>query len=240
MKFIDAVTKLVFILCFPVLIFSVSITGAVNSPWLYQYGFNKYGVSQTTGIPSTELDKASNGIIRYFNNSEESFNISVIKNGKPFELFNQGEVIHLKDVKGLIWLVYWILLGTLIYVLAYVIFHFRWRKGEYRDRLTWRVVGGSGLTLALMFVFGIATAVNFDLLFYEFHLLSYTNNFWQLDPMKDYLIMLFPQGFWFDSAVFVALAAGGLAVLLGGVTGAIHFFNRVREMTGEGKKAEST
>ena len=31
------------------------------------------------------------------------------KDGKPFELFNQQEVIHLEDVKGLIWLDYRVL-----------------------------------------------------------------------------------------------------------------------------------
>ena len=37
-----------------------------------------------------------------------------------------------------------------------------------------------------------------------------------LDPSSDYLIMLFPQGFWFDAAVFIALTAALLALLTGG------------------------
>lgn len=235
MKVIDLVTKWVFILCLPVLLFSVSITGAINSPWLYKYGFNKYDVSLTTGLPGAELEKAANRLISYFNSSEEHINLTVVKEGKPFELFNQREVIHLKDVKSLIWLVYWMLLGTLIYVLGYVLLHFLWRRGEYKHKLTWRVIGGSGLTLLLMLVFGAATMVNFDQLFLQFHLLSFANDLWQLDPTRDYLIMLFPQGFWFDAAVFIALAVGGLAVVIGGVTGSIHFFNRVRVMMGEGQ-----
>jgi uncharacterized membrane protein len=53
----------------------------------------------------------------------------------------------------------------------------------------------------------------------QFHLLSFSNQFWQLNPAKDYLIMLFPGGFWSDAALFCALATVGLAVILGGVAG---------------------
>jgi integral membrane protein (TIGR01906 family) len=236
LKIILIFAKVVFIICLPLLIFSISIAGAINSPWLYTYGFNKYDVSQTTGLPDTELQKAADGIISYFNSGEEFINVTVLKDGHPFQLLNQREAIHLKDVKGLFWLVYYILLGTLIYVLFYVIIHFFWRKGKYSHLLTWRVIGGSGLTLVLMLVFGIAVAVNFELVFLQFHVFSFANDFWQLNPSTDHLIMLFPDGFWFDSAVFIALAAGGLAVLTGCVTGSIHFFKKARQLTAEAER----
>jgi uncharacterized membrane protein len=33
--------------------------------------------------------------------------------------------------------------------------------------------------------------------------MSFSNDLWLLDPSKDYLIMMFPQGFFFDAAVFI-------------------------------------
>jgi len=53
-------------------------------------------------------------LIHYFNTSEDSPQIQVIKNGKPMDLFTQREIDHLEDVKGLIHLFYsiqWITLG---------------------------------------------------------------------------------------------------------------------------------
>jgi LPXTG-motif cell wall-anchored protein len=38
-----------------------------------------------------------------------------------------------------------------------------------------------------------------------------------LDPTRDYLIMLFPQGFWFDVALFCAIATAVGAIILGGI-----------------------
>jgi len=71
----------------------------------------------------------------------------------------------------------------------------------------------------LMLALGLGTMLGFDQLFLKFHLISFTNKLWQLDPAKDYLIMLFPQGFFYDAALFCALATAGLAIILGGVAG---------------------
>ena len=228
MKGLVIAAKWLFILCLPILLLTVSIGWAVNSHWLYTYGFEKYNVSQTTGIAEVELEKAATGLIGYFNSGEANISLTVIKDGEPFELFNQREIAHLKDVKGLIRLDYWVLLGTLIYVLSYAGVSLFWRRGKYWRRLGWGVVSGSGITLALMLAIGLGILLNFDQLFYQFHLIGFTNELWQLDPAKDYLIMLFPGGFWYDAAIFCALATVGLAIILGGVAGGYLIFTRRR------------
>ncbi len=219
MKGLIIAAKWIFILCLPILLLTASIGWEVNSQWLYKYGFEKYNVSQTTGLAEKELEEAATGLISYFNSGETYISLTVIKDSETFELFNQREVVHLKDVKGLIWLDYWVLLGTLIYTLSYAGVSLFWRRGRYWRQLAWGVVGGGGITLALMLALGLGALFNFDQLFYQFHLLSFSNEFWQLDPTRDYLIMLFPQGFWYDAAIFCAGITVGLAVILGGVAG---------------------
>ena len=218
MKILGIAAKWLFILCLPILLLTASIGWGVNSSWLYKYGFEKYNVSQTTGLAEVELEKAATGLISYFNSADEHISLTVIKDGESFELFNQREVAHLRDVKGLIRLDYWVLLGTLIYTLSYAGVSLFWRRRDWR-RLAWGVVSGGGITLALMLAMGLGTLLNFDQLFLQFHLFSFTNELWQLDPARDYLIMLFPQGFWYDAALFCALATAGLAIILGGVAG---------------------
>jgi integral membrane protein (TIGR01906 family) len=213
-KILGITAKWLFILCLPLLLLSASIGVAINSLSLYKYGFEKYDVGQTTGLAEEELEKAAAGLISYFNSNEEHISLTVIKDGQPFVLFNEREVTHLRDVKGLFWLDYWILLGTLIYALAYAGVSL-WRK-DWR-RLAWGLVGGSGLTLVLILALGLGALFNFDQLFLQFHLLSFTNELWLLDPTKDYLIMLFPRGFWYDTTLICALATVVGAVILGGV-----------------------
>ncbi|MBI4187659.1 MAG: TIGR01906 family membrane protein [Chloroflexi bacterium] len=227
MKILGAATRWLFILCLPLLLLTIGLGWAINSLWLYNYGFEKYAVSQSTGLAETELDKAARGLISYFNSGEEFINVTVVKNNQPFQLFNQREIVHLKDVKGLIRLDYGVLLGTLIYVAGYSAFSLYLKKRNRRE-LARGVVAGSGLTLALMLALGLGMLLNFDQLFLQFHLLSFSNDFWQLDPTRDYLIMLFPGGFWYDATLFAVLAIAGMAVVLGGVSAGLLLATRKR------------
>lgn len=214
LRILRITAKWLFIICLPLLLFSVSIAGAANCQALYRYGFGKYHVSQTTGLEKTELEKAARGLIDYFNSDEEYINLTLVKDGQPFVLFNEREVQHLKDVKDLFRFDYRVALGTLAYALGFIALT-AWRK-------TWRelagaLIWGSGLTLALMLVLGLGTLFNFEQLFLQFHLLSFANELWQLDPSRDYLIMLFPGGFWYDATVFIAAGTALGAAVLGGV-----------------------
>ncbi len=215
MKILKIIARWVFILCLPALLLTASVSAAMNCRWLYQYGFNKYDVGRVTGLAPAELEKATGGLIRYFNSNEDYISLTVIKDGQPFTLFNEREVQHLKDVKALFQLVYKVLIGTGVYALVFLgISLFWWRD---KRRLGWGLLGGGALTLVLMAAVGIMVALDFDRFFLQFHLFSFANDFWQLNPATDYLIMLFPQGFWFDATLFCAGGTALLAIILGGV-----------------------
>ena len=82
------------------------------------------------------------------------------------------------------------------------------------------------LTLGLLAVFGLFAIVGFDSLFLKFHQLSFSNDFWQLDPRTDYLIIMFPLGFWFDATMRVAATTVISAITLSGVSGGYLFYRR--------------
>ncbi|MBI4268142.1 MAG: TIGR01906 family membrane protein [Chloroflexi bacterium] len=228
MRTLNAAAGWLFVLCLPLLLLSASLAWAVNSHWLYQYGFSKYDVGATTGLADSELEKVAYGLIGYFNSGEEYIELTVTKNNQSLTLFNQREIIHLKDVKTLVWLDYRVLAGTLIYVLGYAGGSVFWRKGDYRRRLGRNLVIGGGLTLAIMAALGIGALLDFNWLFLQFHLLSFANDFWQLDPTRDYLLMFFPGGFWFDAVLFVVLATVGMALVLSAGGGAYLLRTRKR------------
>lgn len=220
MKTLNTSSRWLFILCIPVLLLAVSTGAAVNSLWLYKYGFEKYAISQSTGLAETELDKAARGLISYFNSGDEYISLNVVKDGQPFALFNQREIIHLKDVKGLIRLDYAVLLVTLLYVSGFSAVRLIRTGGKERRRMAAEEIAwGSGLTLVLMAFLGLSALLGFDRLFLGFHLLSFSNDFWQLDPSRDYLIRLFPQGFWYDATLSIVMSTAATAVILGGVSG---------------------
>jgi len=212
LRILSIIARWVFILCLPVLLLTASIGYAANSLWLYEYSFSEYDVSATTSLAEAELEKAARGLISYFNSGEEYIDLVVEKDGKSFELFSREEIIHMKDVKGLFRLDYWILLGTLIYTLGYAVTSFFIRRGACRRKLAWSTVIGSGITLALMLALWVGTLLDFEGLFLRFHLSFFTNEFWSAEG---YMLLLFPEDFWYDVTRFCAVVIVVAAVITG-------------------------
>jgi len=228
LKNLDTAARVIFISALPALLISAAIAFEFNSLWLYKDGFEKYNVSQTTGLAEAELEKAAAGLISYFNSDEEYISLTVVKDGQPFELFSQREVAHLRDVKQLVRLDYRLLLGTAIYVGAYA-GACLWRRKKSRHRLARAVIIGGSIALGMIIVLGVGSTIQgFDQLFTQFHFLAFTNELWMLDPTKDYLMMLFPEGFWYDAAMLFGGIVAGVAGTLCGVAGSYLWITRRR------------
>ena len=215
MRILIIAGRWLFMFSLPVLLLSASICFVGNSLWLYKAGFHRHDVSQTTGLDDTELETAATSLINYFNSGEEYVEVTVTKDGVPFELFTEEETIHFKDVKGLIRLDYYLLMGTALYTLVYAGISLLWQKPLYWRLLAWGVIGGSGITLVLMLVLTLLSLVNFDRLLLQFHLFSFSNEFWSAEG---YMLMIFPQGFWYDATMLCGIITAFLALVLAGVS----------------------
>jgi integral membrane protein (TIGR01906 family) len=223
MKIIARFAQILFIICLTLLVFTGAVVWAVNSAWLYTSGFEKYDVQQTlvqNGLPLTEndLDNIARDFIHYFNSSEEFIHLTVQIDGQTIELFNEEETIHFKDVKDLFQLDYAVLLGTFIYCLIFAAGCIFWRRGKYHSFLARGAVIGSGVSLGIMLILLVAILLDFDSLFYQFHLISFTNEFWSAEGN---MLLLFPGGFWYDMFTYGALFAVALA-LIPGIAGGIY------------------
>jgi integral membrane protein (TIGR01906 family) len=75
---------------------------------------------------------------------------------------------------------------------------------------------GSVLTFGLLLLVAALSLLDFTDLFVKFHELSFRNDLWMLDPTRDYLLILFPEGFWFDVTLRIALLTALEGVLAGG------------------------
>ena len=232
MKIPGKATQGLFTACLPFLFFSASIAWATNDVSLYTSGFEKYNVGAVTGLDRGELEKTARGLISYWNSGAEFIDLTVIKDGQPFHLFNEREISHLKDVKALFRLDYAVLFGTLLYALGYTAIRLFWKGRRDWQRLARGVAWGSALTLASMLAMGVTALLGeeqFARFWLQFHLLSFANDLWQLDPTKDYLLMLVPEGFWFDTTRFIVFACAGMAVVFGGTAAGFLRMAKMRE-----------
>ena len=212
--YVRAVVTTVFVAAVPVLLIAASVAWAVNDLGLYARGFDKYDIPSVTGIEREDLIQAGREIRGYFHSTREPLDVRTEIYGREQALFNYREVIHMADVKGLIWLVYGVGAASLLFLVGVGAVGF-WREGRaFAPTLCRRILWGSGLTVGLVALVGLISAVAFEQLFLLFHQVSFANDFWQLDPRRDYLVMMFPEGFWLDATFFVGfLTVGGAAVL---------------------------
>ena len=137
--------------------------------------------------------------------------------GRRGSFSTEREIIHMEDVKRLLWGVYGLGAGAMAYLLAYAGISL-WRRGRGGgDRLAKLALWGSEVTLAFVVGVGLFSLVGFDSLFLFFHEVSFANDFWRLDPNRHFLVMMFPQGFWLDATLFVGILAVVKSVVLGAV-----------------------
>src|SRR5207302_11152012 len=72
----------------------------------------------------------------------------------------------------------------------------------------------TGLMVALVVLVGVLSLMDFDALWTRFHQIAFRNDLWQLDPSRDYLIMLFPEPFWFTATIRMATSVALQTVLI--------------------------
>ena len=216
MKYVKYLLIFIIALSFPLFIVTGNIRFFASEIRIYQYSVDTYAIEKITGISSAELKRIYQHWIDYYNAKELSPQVIVEKmNGETIELLSEKEIMHLEDVKGLIRLDYAVQIVCLLLLLlcAGLIF-FLTRN--------WLMVlkpifTGSIAAIIIMLGLGVIALISFDRLFLFFHEISFANQFWILDPRTDYLIMMFPSGFFYDIVIFCFSAVAIQFALISGI-----------------------
>jgi integral membrane protein (TIGR01906 family) len=127
--------------------------------------------------------------------------------------YNDRELRHMLDVKLVVrWaLRVWALGGIACLLAAGALYSFR-EMAALRGAL----LGGAGLTVALLAAIVLYLLISFNTFFTQFHQVFFQGDTW-IFLWSDSLIRLFPIRFWQDAFIFVGgatiLEAAGLAAL---------------------------
>ena len=212
-----------FVAVVPIFLITSNARWVINAPILYSYGFDKYNITimAWTGIERDEFLSAARQIRDYFNNDEEDLDVRIVQRGVRGSIYNDREIAHMRDVKGLVKGVYRVQLLTGAYLVAFIISLLVLERRRSLPRLGRRLALGGVVTIGLVVVVGLGALAGFDRLFYTFHLVSFSNDLWMLDPSRDNLIAMFPEGFFLDATMWIAFSTVAEAVALVAI---MHFF----------------
>ena len=242
MRFARQLAALLFVVALPVGLIPTNIRIVMNEPRVYQYAVDHFHTTGTTGIPRSELLRASGQLRDYFNSKRGDIAVRVTSSdGKEAPLFNDREIAHLRDVKNLFQGMFRVQEVSVIFVLGYVVAVFIWAREYSLQALAREVLASAALTLFFICVVGGFALAGFDTAFERFHLLFFNNDLWQLDPARDHLVQMFPDGFWRDVTLWVG--AGTLAefgVLAGAAGAYLGLTRRVRREAALRESAQAT
>ena len=171
---------------------------------------------------------------RYFNTGVEPLAVRAPIYGIEQDVFNEREIAHMYDVKRLVRGTYWVAVGSFLWIIATLAAGFTLQRREYTAPAARLAVWSGAVTLLAVVAVGLASIAAFEQLFLLFHHLSFANDLWILNPHTDYLLILFPGGFWFDATMRVALTSVLGAILLLSAGCAILGYQRWRTQPANG------
>ena len=210
--------RAVLAVCVFALLFTSTVTALAYNPRFYAFLHERNRVAERAGAPWWYPDATAHAMISYFGSPASDLPGAFVQYSLPADFFNERELKHMKDVRDLIWFDQWVQgAAAAVGIAALVAVAFLVRR-DYRRFLLGSLLAGSALTIGFIVLLGLFSMLDFQAFWLMFHLLSFTNDLWQLDPRTDNLIRMFPAGFFFDAVVLGAMLVGLEAIILAAVS----------------------
>ena len=216
MRIFSWLATYLFAIALPLLIVTASVRFLVNEERVTSYGFRENNVSSTMGLSLEELEKVARKITSYFNDDSEFIQIYFSVNGKQDAFFQNVEVIHLRDVKTLLGVIYRLSEISLAIVLTYIATTVFIRSEHTITDLAREVTFSIGIGAIVLLGIAVYVFLDFDSAWTQFHELVFSNDFWLLDPARDRLIQMYPERFWETATLVCTVLIAGQMFLIGG------------------------
>ena len=230
MKYIHRTAGIITAFCLMIFLFITSVEAVVYwTPGYFEKEYAKFNVLDS--LPSMTMDDllhVTDEMMDYLRGDRDDLHVTTTMGGEQREFFNEREIAHMEDVRGLflkalsIRRVCLVLGAGLLILMAAT-------KARMGRVLPPFLCMGTGLFFALITVLGLIISTDFTKYFIMFHHIFFTNDLWILDPATDMLINIVPEGFFMDTAARIALLFGSLSLILFGVCLFLTIRNRRKE-----------
>ena len=189
------------------------------TPGYYEKEYTKYQV--LNDLPEMTMDDlldVTDEMMAFLRGKRENLHVYTTMGGEYREFFNDREIAHMEDVRGLFIGGLWLRrIGILITLCFASLAYFWGHKSAERTAALKRLIPkslciGTGAVFAVALVLIGIISTDFTKYFIVFHKIFFNNDLWVLDPRTDMLINIVPEGFFFDTAAQIALV---FAVIVG-------------------------
>jgi integral membrane protein (TIGR01906 family) len=187
----------------PCVIIGAAVLLFLNPIWV-QFEQDRSGVARITGYTPAQVHDVTGSILSDLVFGPPDFAASV--NGVA--VLEPRERSHMVDVRT-------VLISLGLVALAATVLLAGLMVASRGRRWFWRAVGtGASVLVGGVIVVGVAFALFFDQAFELFHEMFFPPGTYMFDPRTDRLVQLFPDRFWSETSVAIALAVLLLAFLV--------------------------
>lgn len=206
-----------FCLMFALLITSVEAV-CYWVPGYYKSEYTKYHVLEDLPAMTMEdLLTVTDEMMAYLRGNREDLHVWTTMGGEYREFFTAREIAHMEDVQGLFLAAIFLRRVCLVAIL-FGIGTIYFTRGRLRLILPKTTFLGTLLFFGTAALLGLVIATDFSKYFIIFHHIFFDNDLWILDPSVDMLINIVPEPFFMDTAFFILLTYGILALLVLGIS----------------------
>jgi integral membrane protein (TIGR01906 family) len=184
---------------YPVILLVLAVR-AVTSPLFLWVEYNRPGFpGDGYGFSTDDRMTYGSYTVDYLGNWAGSRYLGELVNRSGDQLFKDGEVSHMADVKVVILSAFGAgILLALLSIIAIIYLRRRTNGGVRRG-----LFAGSIITLVIIIGLGVLAFLGWEQFFTEFHRIFFANGSWTF-ALEDTLIRLFPGQFWIDAGMVIA------------------------------------
>lgn len=203
--------SLIGILCAFALMITLLITSveAVTywTPGYYEKEYAKYNVTEDVRMEMDDLLDVTHEMMAFLRGDRDDLHVPTIVDGHPREFFNEREIAHMEDVRGLFLAAIAIRRACLIGLVLGIALLFA-LKADVKRLLPKTICAGTLLFFTILAALALVISTNFTKYFIIFHEIFFNNDLWILDPSTDLLINIVPEPFFVDTAARIGLTYG--------------------------------
>jgi integral membrane protein (TIGR01906 family) len=184
---------------YPVILLVLAVR-AVTSPLFLWVEYNRPGFpGDGYGFSTDDRMTYGSYTVDYLGNWAGPRYLGELVNRSGDQLFKDGEVSHMADVKLVILSAFGAgILLALLSIIAAIYLRRRSTGGVRRG-----LFAGSIITLVIIIGLGVLAALGWQEFFTEFHRIFFASGSWTF-ALEDTLIRLFPGQFWIDAGIVIA------------------------------------
>lgn len=184
------IMNLIFCIFFSLLIIGTSTIITVNFKQLYYFDIDYLSISKQNNLTKEEIKCNYDYMIDYnLGKTSGDFELPTIKS-------SQEGKIHFEEVRDIVQNVIKVLIISLIVTIIGIIINLKNNNIEFLN-IT------SKLVILIPILVSIPILIDFDNTFVIFHKLMFDNDYWIFDPLKDPVINILPQEFFFHAGLMI-------------------------------------